>query len=352
MTGPRSRPALPNVGCSIPGARAHFVGAFFLASGRSSGPGIPPPTLANPLLAASDVGGPAVDEAGVHKNPTLGIFPPRFHPTSTIPRTRYASATPPSLFFRPPLWFSLYFFLQYHLILDSLALSRISLALVNLSFVLPLILHHLPAVSPPFLDIIPPSWTRDEYHRCIWMHFAAGTRRLTIFSHNSKKAKFLVFHSTHPYANEGWGSCYAVACVDDADIVLYRAGTITAADLKARIKWKVGHTNDPERRQREYEKCNVGQTHIWICRWEASRRYYCERFVHLQQLCDGGERIFRGCVCGVRHREYVTFSSVGGFAQFRALVVGILFLMNEPITPVFYQPSPSTADIYNLITQS
>ncbi|KAJ7870038.1 hypothetical protein B0H13DRAFT_2340557 [Mycena leptocephala] len=328
MTGPRSRPALPNVGCSIPGARAHFVGAFFLASGRSSGPGIPPPTLANPLLAASDVGGPAVDEAGVHKKSDSGDF---------------STAVPPHIDDTEN---------AYHLILDSLALSRISLALVNLSFVLPLILHHLPAVSPPFLDIIPPSWTRDEYHRCIWMHFAAGTRRLTIFSHNSKKAKFLVFHSTHPYANEGWGSCYAVACVDDADIVLYRAGTITAADLKARIKWKVGHTNDPERRQREYEKCNVGQTHIWICRWEASRRYYCERFVHLQQLCDGGERIFRGCVCGVRHREYVTFSSVGGFAQFRALVVGILFLMNEPITPVFYQPSPSTADIYNLITQS
>ncbi|KAJ7797925.1 hypothetical protein B0H13DRAFT_2391874 [Mycena leptocephala] len=298
-------------------------------SGRSSGRGETPPILANPPPAASDVGGPAVYEAGARQKIRRWDFPARCYPTSTIPRTRYAFATLPSLFFHPPPWFSLYFFLQHHLILDSLALSRISLALVNLSFVLPLILHHLPAVLPPSLDPLPP----------------LGPAMSNTTAHNSTRAKFLAFRGTHPYANEGPGSCYNVACVDDADIALYRAGGMTGADLLARMTWKVGHSNDHERRQRDYGRCDVGQTHIWVCRWESVWR-------SSSRLCDGGERFYKFCVCGVRHREYFTFSSVGGFAQFRTLMTGMLFFMNEPLNPVFYGPSPSTADIYDLIIRS
>ncbi|KAJ7851727.1 hypothetical protein B0H13DRAFT_2674083 [Mycena leptocephala] len=43
------------------------------------------------------------------------------------------------------------------------------------------------------------------------------------------------------------------------------------------------------------------------------------------------------------------FPSVRGFAQFRTLMTGVLFFMNEPLNPIFYQPSPETRDIYNLI---
>ncbi|KAJ7874413.1 hypothetical protein B0H13DRAFT_2348528 [Mycena leptocephala] len=170
--------------------------------------------------------------------------------------------------------------------------------------------------------------------------------------HIYAKAKFLDVRGMRPYANEGPGSCYNVACVDDADVALYRAGTITAADLLERLTWKVGHSNDHERRQGEYGKCDVEQRHIWVCRWEVSRRYYCERLAQLEQLCEGGERYYKRCVCGVRHREYFTFSSVGGFAQFCALMTGVLFSMNEPLNVIFYPPSPDTADIYNLIIQS
>jgi hypothetical protein len=74
IAGPVARPAHPNVGRSIPGARAHYRRFFFLATGRSSGLGKPPPTLANPPLVASDVGGPAVHEAGVHKKTGAGDF--------------------------------------------------------------------------------------------------------------------------------------------------------------------------------------------------------------------------------------------------------------------------------------
>ncbi|KAJ7899807.1 hypothetical protein B0H13DRAFT_2336855 [Mycena leptocephala] len=313
-----------------------FGGFFFAAAGALPDAGRLPQysqTRRPPPLTSVD---PRCTKRVPAKKSAAGDFPARCYPTSTIPRTRYAFATPPSLFFHPPPWFSLYFFLQHHLILDSLALSRISLALVNLSFVLPLILHHLPAVLPPSLDPLPP----------------LGPAMSNTTAHNSTRAKFLAFRGTHPYANEGPGSCYNVACVDDADIALYRAGGMTGADLLARMTWKVGHSNDHERRQRDYGRCDVGQTHIWVCRWEVSRRYYCERLAQLEQLCDGGERFYKFCVCGVRHREYFTFSSVGGFAQFRTLMTGMLFFMNEPLNPVFYGPSPSTADIYDLIIRS
>ncbi|KAJ7914742.1 hypothetical protein B0H13DRAFT_2325062 [Mycena leptocephala] len=255
------------------------------------------------------------------KNPPLGILPARFHPQTTTLRTRCASTTPPSLFFHPPPW--------------------ISLALVNLYFVFPLILHHLPAAPPPFLDLLPPSWSALQAFL-----IPLGLPQRSDHSHDPERAmnnnaahisardKFLDVRSVRPYAKEGPGSCYNIACVDDADIALYRAGGITGADLLARMTWKIGHSNDHERRRREYGRCDVGQTHIWVCRWEVDRRYYCERLAQLEQLCNGGVRMYKH------------------FAQFRALMTGVLLFMNEPLTPIFYQPSPETRDIYNLIIQS
>ncbi|KAJ7431144.1 hypothetical protein B0H11DRAFT_2262302 [Mycena galericulata] len=134
---------------------------------------------------------------------------------------------------------------------------------------------------------------------------------------------------------------------------LYRRGGITAAEFLARLIWKVGHTNDIERRRQEYAKCVVGQTHIWVCRWEVTRRYYCERLAQLQQLCDGGELVIDLCLgCRVRHRQYFNFSSVAGFGQFTALMTGVITYMGEVPNCLLFIPSPDTFDIYDLILQS
>ncbi|KAJ7833394.1 hypothetical protein B0H13DRAFT_2370481 [Mycena leptocephala] len=306
--------------------RAHIIGAFFFSQ-----PGALPDSGSLPRPSQTRRSSPptSVDPRCTKrvstKKPALGILPARFYPKPTISRTRYAFATPPSLFFHPPPW--------------------ISLAPVNLTFVVPLILHHLPAAPPPFLDLLPPSWSALQAFL-----IPLGLPQRSDHSHDPERAmnnnaahisardKFLDVRSVRPYAKEGPGSCYNIACVDDADIALYRAGGITGADLLARMTWKIRHSNDHERRRREYGRCDVGQTHIWVCRWEVDRRYYCERLAQLEQLCDGG--------------EYFTFPSVRGFAQFRALMTGVLLFMNEPLTPIFYQPSPETRDIYNLIIQS
>ncbi|KAJ7801374.1 hypothetical protein B0H14DRAFT_3489626 [Mycena olivaceomarginata] len=151
--------------------------------------------------------------------------------------------------------------------------------------------------------------------------------------HLLKLAKFLVRRALRPYVNEGAGVCYNVACAQNSDIDLFRTGRLTGAEFLARIKWKVGHTRDWQRRQREYAKCDAKQTqtHIWVCRWEVSRQYYCERFAQLLQLCHGGQLIVDRCVCGVQHREYFEFSTVGGFAEFSALMTTVITCMNEPL---------------------
>ncbi|KAJ7831877.1 hypothetical protein B0H13DRAFT_2371225 [Mycena leptocephala] len=330
IAGPVAWPAHPNVGRSIPGARAHYRRFFFLATGRSSGLGKPPPTLANPLLVASDVGGPAVHEAGVHKKTGAGDFTSAVLPqTDDIENAVRVRDTAVS--FLPSTT------LVFPVLLPSASLNP------GFSRTCPGFLSHL-ALQAFLIPLGLPQRSDHSHDPERAMNNNAA--------HISARDKFLDVRSVRPYAKEGPGSCYNIACVDDADIALYRAGGITGADLLARMTWKIGHSNDHERRRREYGRCDVGQTHIWVCRWEVDRRYYCERLAQLEQLCDGGVRMYKQCVCGVRHQEYFTFPSVRGFAQFRALMTGVLLFMNEPLTPIFYQPSPETRDIYNLIIQS
>ncbi|KAJ7801369.1 hypothetical protein B0H14DRAFT_3489614 [Mycena olivaceomarginata] len=196
----------------------------------------------------------------------------------------------------------------------------------SLSF--PLILHSLPAFftlcctlpylwTPPWtpltlLDTLTPTTnTPNDAQRTISQMSA----------HLLKLAKFLVRRALRPYVNEGAGVCYNVACAQNSDIDLFRTGRLTGAEFLARIKWKVGHTRDWQRRQREYAKCDAKQTqtHIW------------NGFAQLLQLCHGGQLIVDRCVCGVQHREYFEFSTVGGFAEFSALMTTVITCMNEPL---------------------
>ncbi|KAJ6549000.1 hypothetical protein B0H19DRAFT_1265773 [Mycena capillaripes] len=90
------------------------------------------------------------------------------------------------------------------------------------------------------------------------------------------------------YKHEGRGRLYANACVDDADIVAFRAGDLPQHEFLAGVKVKVGHTCDLDRRQSEYLACDVGQTHLWAFYYDVEKRYLAERMVHLRLFEKGG----------------------------------------------------------------
>ncbi|KAJ7708599.1 hypothetical protein B0H14DRAFT_3525379 [Mycena olivaceomarginata] len=205
----------------------------------------------------------------------------------------------------------------------SRTVQNFSRTLSEIFFVFPLILHHLP--SPSHISGPHPAASHNNPQR----------PQAAMSHHQSNKAKFLTYRATRPYAKEGPGWCYNVACAADVDIAQHAAGTLTDGAFLARMKWKVGHTNDWQRRQREYRGCDVRKTHIWICGWEVSRWYYCEHLTQLEELCDGGERATIDCVCGVSHREYFSFATVGSFTEFNALMTRVITYMNEQPTRSF-----------------
>jgi hypothetical protein len=78
-----------------------------------------------------------------------------------------------------------------------------------------------------------------------------------------------------------------------------------------------------------------------------------EHLAQLQQLCNGSTCIFMVCLgCEVCHRKYFVFSSVGSLVQFSVLMISVPTFMGELPNVVYFEPSPETHNIYNLILQS
>ncbi|KAJ7855443.1 hypothetical protein B0H14DRAFT_3448969 [Mycena olivaceomarginata] len=181
----------------------------------------------------------------------------------------------------------------------SRTVQNFSRTLSEIFFAFPLILHHLP--SPSHISGPHPAASHNNPQRPQAAMSHKVPQPIAPRAHTRRRAR---------------DGATNVACAADVDIAQHAAGTLTDAAFLARMKWKVGHTNDWQRQQREYRGCDVGKTHIWICGWEVSRWYYCERLAQLEELCDGGERATIDCVCGVSHREYFSFATVGGFTEF------------------------------------
>ncbi|KAJ7450923.1 hypothetical protein B0H11DRAFT_2246505 [Mycena galericulata] len=158
----------------------------------------------------------------------------------------------------------------------------------------------------------------------------------------------------HPFINEGEGSDYIVACFDNGDVDAYRSGEIDGAELLGRCVLKVGHSCRMETRQTEYHGCDAGdtQTHVWICHYVVRRRCYAERFLHLLTFREGGIRATRPCPCGVSHREYFKFASIGGLANLEAKMVRVLDAMGEVVHRIPFPVVRATRDLYNLVCAS
>ncbi|KAJ7738867.1 hypothetical protein DFH07DRAFT_778929 [Mycena maculata] len=109
------------------------------------------------------------------------------------------------------------------------------------------------------------------------------------------------------FRREGPGVVYATILSSRADYDQFLNGTLTEAQYLCLSDVKFGHTNNLERRMRQYRPCN-GNGHFvnWVFAYRVTERIRIERAAHLTlerlnlQLnkmdCPGG--------CGTKHKEY------------------------------------------------
>ncbi|KAJ7898794.1 hypothetical protein B0H13DRAFT_805032 [Mycena leptocephala] len=115
------------------------------------------------------------------------------------------------------------------------------------------------------------------------------------------------------YKQEGQGKLYVTTHIADADVRAYRGGLLTLDGLMNKLEFKIGHTKHLARRQRQYLKCDDGQTHLWLWSYSADRRYLAERLIHLQLQRRHAKALVIACPgCNVHHREFYCLACIGG----------------------------------------
>ncbi|KAJ7504125.1 hypothetical protein B0H11DRAFT_2221572 [Mycena galericulata] len=151
------------------------------------------------------------------------------------------------------------------------------------------------------------------------------------------------------YVREGFGAMYLCGRIDNVTRDEYRAGRITREDFLDRLYVKVGHAQVLPVRQRAYEKCDDGQTHLWILCFYPDRRivggdflilfFYrprptlgsAERLCHLCFLADGAPRAIEECRgCHRHHWEYWRYRDVGPFTRIEQRRQDVLTSLGQP----------------------
>ncbi|KAJ6461912.1 hypothetical protein C8R47DRAFT_1080429 [Mycena vitilis] len=179
---------------------------------------------------------------------------------------------------------------------------------------------------------------RIRGHPAPVLHTLRALRRISLASmtdphsrnlrtYDEQIAALLANQHARLYRKEGPGKLYLNARVPDDAVYKLRTHQLGHAGLKgvAKLDVKVGHTNSITRRCCEYEACDRGQTTVWAWTYDVPRRYLAERIVHLELARAGARKVIRRCPgCGINHREYVLFSSLGSLAHVDRIVRRVL----------------------------
>ncbi|KAJ7490107.1 hypothetical protein B0H11DRAFT_1912608 [Mycena galericulata] len=120
---------------------------------------------------------------------------------------------------------------------------------------------------------------------------------------------------------DGPGLVYITSRVPYWKLNAYLQGHIQISEFLDALEVKVGHTSSMRRRQREYRVCANGIAIRWHVAFRARKRILSEAIAHLL-LRDMGAvpSVFPCPGCGVSHREYVPFRSVGSFDALERVV--------------------------------
>ncbi|KAJ7040097.1 hypothetical protein C8F04DRAFT_1178200 [Mycena alexandri] len=141
--------------------------------------------------------------------------------------------------------------------------------------------------------------------RIVWVYNANAN--LTV------AALFSTASRPNTYQSDGPGHNYTLRQRRWSNIENFRRGLITAAQLEARSEYKWGETGRGiGERRRGYKKCLKMYEIVWIASYTTPTRKLTESLVHDELRVLGLQVPFTDCSCGHRHREWFSFTSIGG----------------------------------------
>ncbi|KAJ7432502.1 hypothetical protein B0H11DRAFT_1940520 [Mycena galericulata] len=123
------------------------------------------------------------------------------------------------------------------------------------------------------------------------------------------------------FMREGPGLVYITSRVQYSILRAYHEDRIPLSEFLDALEVKVGHTRNMDRRQYTYRVCSTGLAIRWHVAFRARKRILSEALAHLRLREIGATPSVFPCPgCGVSHREYVPFRSVGSFYALEHLV--------------------------------
>ncbi|KAJ7904135.1 hypothetical protein B0H13DRAFT_1881707 [Mycena leptocephala] len=126
------------------------------------------------------------------------------------------------------------------------------------------------------------------------------------------------------YKDDGPGGLYVVTCIDNESLDDYDTGAITLDALLDDLEVKLGHSKCIPHRQHQYLVCDNGQTMSGTAIMKR-RDANLQHIIHLALLHLGARHVVYECPgCGVHHREFWDFRSVGSFNLLHRVIVWVL----------------------------
>lgn len=153
-----------------------------------------------------------------------------------------------------------------------------------------------------------------------------------------------LIHGSNPYQLDSAGFVYTHARVPTVLWDAFLDGHVTWDDVVAEMEVKAGHTNDLERRMREYRECMPEYTFLWHCAYATAQRMLLgsvsrflifalttisERLVHLSLRELGAQLKRYPCACGTEHQEYYSFTAAGGLEGLEGVVRNWLWILKD-----------------------
>ncbi|KAJ7663085.1 hypothetical protein DFH06DRAFT_1324569 [Mycena polygramma] len=157
--------------------------------------------------------------------------------------------------------------------------------------------------------------------------------------------RYIAAQLVHPNLREGAGDVYLQANVRKVDVFLWR--TLRITDRVEGGSHKL-HAPPPA----AVRQMRGGWADHHLAGAIPRPASLLQRLLHLCVFQSGGRRFRFPCACRVRRREYVSLSSAGGLAAFRARAAGALATAGEGVHYRHFRRPALNGDVYDFLVSS